>query len=69
MEPNPYDLAYWGPGGPDLNRWGWECMRGIRYADTGSPVAAGTKGVVRKISVGRKSRHMASEDVDTEKPA
>lgn len=48
---NPYDVSTWGP----------ECARGIRYADTGAPVASGTKAVVRKISTGRKKyRGMAS---------
>jgi hypothetical protein len=51
---NPYDISTWGP----------ECGRGIRYAQTGAPVASGTKGVVRKISQGRKSyRGMASDGV------
>jgi len=42
--PDPYDI----------NTWGWECARGIQYANTGAPVAAGTKNVVRKIARGRK---------------
>lgn len=59
-----YDRAYWGPGGIDLSRWGNECKRGLRYADTGAPVASGTKGVERKISTGRKARGSASDDYD-----
>jgi hypothetical protein len=39
---------------------GPECGRGVKYAETGSPVASGTKGVVRKISTRRKHRGMAS---------
>lgn len=49
---NPHDISTWGP----------ECARGIRYADSGAPVASGAKGVVRKISQGRKThRGMASD--------
>ena len=57
-----YDLAYWGPDGIDLSRWGPSCRRGCDYKNTGAPVVAGTPGVSRKISTGRKSRGMASED-------
>lgn len=54
---NPYDSSSWGP----------ECSRGIRYADTGSsPVASGTKGVVRKISQGRKKHRGMSSDITYE---
>jgi hypothetical protein len=45
----------------DISTWGLECGRGIRYAVLGSPVAAGTKAVMRKISTGRKHRGMASD--------
>jgi len=49
---NPHDISTWGP----------ECGRGINYAEHGAPVAAGAKGVVRKISQGRKThRGMASD--------
>src|ERR1035441_8958927 len=58
----PYDLAYWGPGGIDLSRWGPSCRRGCDDKSTGAPVAAGTAGVVRKISTGRKSRGLSSDD-------
>ena len=61
MASNPLDPR---PGSKpgDISTWGPECGRGIRYAENGSPVAAGTKGVVRKISVGRKAhRGMASD--------
>ena len=51
---NPYDIS----------TWGLECGRGIRYTDTGAPVASGTKGVVRKISTGRKARGSAFEDLE-----
>jgi hypothetical protein len=52
--PNPHELSTWGP----------ECARGIRYADTSTHVpAAGTKGVIRKISTGRKARGSASADL------
>ena len=63
---------YWGPGlstkpparNPyDIHTWGSECARGISYAETGAPVAAGTKGVVRKISTGRKARGSSSDDL------
>jgi hypothetical protein len=51
---NPYDVSTWGP----------ECGKGIRYHDVGAPVASGTKGVVRKITTGRKShRGLASEEL------
>ena len=50
---DPYDLSTWGP----------ECGRGIRYKDTGAPVRAGTKGVIRKISTGRKHRGLTSDDL------
>jgi hypothetical protein len=59
-----WDLSYWGPKGPDISRWGHECCRGIEYHQTGAPVASGTKGQVRKISTGRKKRHMSSDDYD-----
>lgn len=64
MAGEPFDRNYWGPGGIDISRWGWECRRGIAYASHGAPVASGTHGVVRKISTGRKARGMASEDFD-----
>jgi hypothetical protein len=60
---SPYDVDYWGPGGVDIARWGLECARGIRYADKGSPAPAGTKGVERKISTGRKYRGLSSDDL------
>ena len=59
----PFDLNFW-PGGVDLSRWGNECKRGLRYADTGTAVASGTAGVVRKISTGRKERGSASDGYD-----
>jgi hypothetical protein len=65
MSDKPYDEAYWGPAGPyPAARWGWECARGLRSAETGAPVNTGTKAVVRKISVGRKQhRGLASDDL------
>jgi hypothetical protein len=45
----PYDLNFW-PGGVDLSRWGNECNRGLRYADTGT--------------AGRKERGSASDGYD-----
>ena len=49
----------------DSSTWGTECARGITYASPGAPVASGTKGVVRKISTGRKKyRGMASEGLE-----
>jgi hypothetical protein len=52
---DPYDVKTWGPA----------CGRGMSYATTGAPVAAGTKAVVRKISTGRKQyRGMASDGYD-----
>ena len=54
---SPYDISTWGP----------ECGRGIAYHDTGAPVASGTKGVVRKITTGRKShRGLASDGLGLE---
>jgi hypothetical protein len=58
-----WDLSYWGPKGPNISRWGHECRRGIQYHQTGAPVASGTKGQVRKISTGRKPRHLSSDDL------
>jgi hypothetical protein len=55
-----FDQEYWGPDGPDLSLWGAECGRGLRYADTGAAVAAGTKAQVRKFSRGRKARGSAA---------
>ena len=49
----PYDLNFW-PGGVDLSRWGNECKRGLRYADTGTAVASGR----------RKERGSASDGYD-----
>jgi len=46
----------------DMFTWGHECARGINYADTGAPVKAGTKAVVRKISTGRKGYRGMSSD-------
>ena len=62
----PHDAGYWGPGGVDINRWAGKMhlMRGADYHVTGSPVASGTAGVVRKISTGRKSRGNAAADYD-----
>lgn len=61
-----FDHSYWGPGGVDVaGRWGKNssaCGRGAAYANTGAPVPAGTKGVVRKISTGRKHRGLASDN-------
>ena len=58
-----WDRIYWGEEYPSPEaRWGTECARGIRYQDSGSPAPSGTKGVVRKISTGRKARGMASDD-------
>lgn len=57
-----WDRHYWGDNGPDISRWGHECRRGIEYHQTGAPVASGTKGQVRKISTGRKQRHLGSGD-------
>lgn len=59
----PFDEKFWGPEGPDPSRWGSACMRGLEYANTGAPVASGTKNVERKISTGRKARGMASDGV------
>lgn len=50
---NPYDLSSWGP----------ECARGVPYASTGPPPISGTAGNIRKISVGRKARGLASDHV------
>ena len=58
-----FDKSYWGPNGPDISQWNRsECGRGINYAAQGIPVASGTKGVIRKISTGRKHRGMASDN-------
>jgi hypothetical protein len=55
MKPrNPYDVSTWGP----------ECGRGFEHKQMGAPVKAGTKGVVRKISTGRKHRGSSSDDFD-----
>ena len=60
-----FDHKYWGPDGVQpASRWGGACQRGIAYAVTGAPVASGTKGVVRKISVGRKARGSAADDLE-----
>ena len=69
MTDQPYDEKYWGPGGIDLSKWGNSCKRGLQYHQTGPPVAAGTPGVIRKISTGRKKgkdgkRALASDDYD-----
>jgi hypothetical protein len=61
--PGTFDAKYWGPLGIDLSKWGNECRRGIRYIETGAPVASGKAGQVRKISSGRKHRGMASDGV------
>lgn len=58
-----WDRNYWGENGPDLSRWGHECARGLDYHRTGAAVASGTPGQVRKISVGRKTCSMASDDL------
>lgn len=47
----------------DLSTWGAECARGAPYATTGAPVAAGTPGVRRTISTGRKARGSSSADL------
>jgi hypothetical protein len=47
----------------DINTWGPECQRGLRHKETGAPAPAGTKGVVRKISTGRKHRGLSSDDL------
>jgi hypothetical protein len=58
-----WDQGYWGTDYPSpAKRWGKECTRGLPYHVTGSPVADGTAGQVRKISSGRKARGMASDD-------
>jgi hypothetical protein len=60
-----FDRAYWGPNGPDISRWkGAELRRGMRYIETGAPVASGTKGQVRKISAGRKARGSAADSFE-----
>ena len=60
-----FDHNYWGPDGVQpAARWGGACGRGVAYAVTGAPVASGTKGVVRKISVGRKARGSAADDLE-----
>lgn len=60
MKPDaPRDETYWKDH--DLTLWGAACGRGAEYKVTGAPVAAGTKGQVRKISTGRKARGMASD--------
>lgn len=60
----PFDEKYWAnfgiPARVRCDLWGNPCKRGLDYARTGAPVAAGTAGVVRKISVGRKARGYAS---------
>jgi hypothetical protein len=43
---------------------GTSCARGVPYKETGAPVAAGTKGVRRNISSGRKARGSASDDFE-----
>ena len=60
-----FDHEYWEPGGVDINRWGrGEVARGCAYKVTGAEVAAGTAGVRRSITSGRKShRGMASDDL------
>ena len=47
----------------DISTWGGECARGVRYADTGVPVRSGTRGVVRKITKGRKHRGSVADDL------
>ncbi len=60
MKPDPpRDEKYWATH--DLKDWGGTMYRGIAYATSGTPSPAGTKGVVRKISTGRKHRGMSSD--------
>ena len=59
-----FDHSYWGPGGPDLSRWGAECSRGVQYKETGAAVASGTAGVRRTLTGGRKHRGSASDDIE-----
>lgn len=59
-----FDETYWGPGGPDISRWGLECARGIRYADKGAPARAGTKGVEHKFGGSRKERGSSADGLD-----
>jgi hypothetical protein len=58
-----FDDLYWGPGGPDISKWGRELARGIQYRQTGAPVKAGTPGQRRQLGGSRKPRHMASDDL------
>ena len=59
----PFDETYWGPDGPQpAKRWGNQCARGIASAFTGAAAPAGTKGVQRKISQGRKAYRGMSSD-------
>lgn len=59
----PYDHTYW-KDGIQIWKWGNACARGLPYKVTGAPVAAGTKGVERKISTGRKHRGSAAADLE-----
>jgi hypothetical protein len=61
MKPDPpRDEKYWATH--DLKDWKGGCFQGIPYASSGWAPPAGTKGVVRKISTGRKKhRGMASD--------
>jgi hypothetical protein len=55
MTDQPFDRAYWGPGGIKISAWDqFHCRRGADYHETGAPVESGRAGTVRKISTGRK---------------
>lgn len=64
--PPPFDEKYWAyfgiPATCCPSRWGAELQRGLAYKDMGAPSPSGTRGVVRKISSGRKERGMSSSD-------
>jgi len=60
----PYDEKYWGPGGPDISRWGrGQVARGAAYKNCG-PTTDGAKNQRRSISSGRKARGLSSRDLE-----
>jgi hypothetical protein len=66
MTDQPFDEKYWGPGGPDISRWGrGQVARGAQYKTTGAASVAGAKNQRRTFTGGRKER--GSSVVDFEK--
>jgi hypothetical protein len=60
----PYDEKYWGPGGPDISRWGRGLVaRGAQYKATGV-TTDGAKNQRRTFGGGRKERGSASADLE-----